>query len=403
MHLSSIRLDSPVEVAVLGGLAVLAVVVVPWFWDRWRKRKQLGRSATVLTAVVLVVVSVALVGNLIGGFFPTLGSLLGTGVYAAESVDAEAGDNGADLDKLRDLGVVHARDGKGTVLHAKVTGRRTGLSRDVAVYLPPQYFQLAYRGLRFPAIEWIPNYPSGPEVATSGYHLPEQLDAAIAKHVLPPAVVVIPDPTGVPKVGHDTECVDEVGGTPNDTYLSADLREWAIQRLGLNPARGAWAVAGWSSGGYCALNLVTRHPQWFATAVSVSGYDRAQVDSETEDLFHGRHDIDDANNVRVNVRLHPSPVDLLAISGDEESYESFAIDQIRAAAQPPIRFSSWRIPDAGHNMNTFKTQLPDVLAWLGQRLPGPCAEGRPVAVSGGVRPWPLPSTGARGGLSSTDQ
>ncbi|WP_326567758.1 alpha/beta hydrolase-fold protein [Amycolatopsis rhabdoformis] len=402
MHLSSIRLDSPVEVIVIAVLAVLAVVAVPWFWDRWRKRKQLGRSASVLTAVVLIVVSVALVGNLIGGFFPTLGSLLGTGVYAADSVDADAGGNGVDLERMRDLGVVHAREGKGTVVHMKVTGRRTGLARDVDVYLPPQYFQQSFHALRFPAIEWIPNYPSGPEVAAA-YHLPEQLDAAIAKHALPPTVVVIPDPTGVPKVGHDTECVDEVGGTPNDTYLSADVREWAIQRLNLNPARGAWAIAGWSSGGYCALNLVTRHPQWFATAASVSGYDRAQVDSETEDLFHGRQDIDDANNVRVNLRLHPSPVDLLAISGDKENYESFAIDQMRAAAQSPVRFSSWRIPDAGHNMNTFKSQLPDVLAWLGARLPGPSMAGRAVDVSGGVRPWPLPKSGARGGLSALEE
>ncbi|MGW4483879.1 alpha/beta hydrolase [Amycolatopsis sp. NPDC004368] len=402
MHLSSIRLDSPVEVIVIGVLAVLSVVAVPWFWERWRKRKQLGRSATVLTAVVLVVVSVALVGNLIGGFFPTLGSLLGTGVYAAESVDADAGENGVDLEKVRELGVRHAGEGKGTMLHMTVRGRRTGLTRDVDVYLPSQYFQQSYHVLKFPAIEWIPNYPSGPEVAAS-YGLPAQLDAAIAKHVLAPTVVVIPDPTGVPKVGHDTECVDEVGGTPNDTYLSADVREWAVQRLNLNPDRGAWAIAGWSSGGYCALNLVTRHPQWFATAASVSGYDRAQVDAETENLFHGHQDIDDANNVRVNVRLHPSPVDLLAISGDKESYESFAIGQIRAAAKAPVRFSWWTIPDAGHNMNTFKSQLPDVLAWLGARLPGPCAAGRAVEVSGGVRPWPLPKTGGRGALSAMEE
>ncbi|MEV6829253.1 alpha/beta hydrolase-fold protein [Amycolatopsis sp. NPDC051102] len=402
MHLSSIRLDSPVNMIVVVVLTLLAIIAVPWFWDRW-KRKRLWRSATILLAVVLVVLSAGMGGNMIGGFFPTVGSLLGTGVYAAQGTDAEAAQNGEDLEKLRDTGVAHAREGKGTVVHMKVTGRRTKITRDVTVYLPPQYFDAAFKELRFPAIEWIPNYPSGPEVVTGGYHLPEQLDAAIAKRVLPPTVVIVPDPTGVPKVGHDTECIDEVNGTANDTYLSADLRDWALQKLGVAPGRRAWTMAGWSSGGYCAMNLVTRHPQWYGQAVSVSGYDKAQVDAETEDLFHGRQDINDANNVRLNVARHPSPVDILAISGDKENYESFSIDQIRAAARPPIQFSSWRIRDAGHNMNTFKSQIPDVLAWIGAHTTGPSPAGRQLETTGGVLPWPLPRSGAHGALADTDQ
>ncbi|MDT8910175.1 alpha/beta hydrolase-fold protein [Amycolatopsis sp. PS_44_ISF1] len=403
MHLSSIRLDSPVELVVVAVLAVLAIIAVPWFWDRWRKHKQAGRSFTVLTAVVLLVVGLGLAGNLIGGFFPTLGALVGTGAYANDGTDAEGGDNGADLDLLRDAGATKAKNGKGTVVHMKVTGRRTGLTRDSVVYLPPQYFEPAYRSLRFPAIEWIPNYPSGPEIADI-YGLPDRLDAAIKKRAMPPTVVIVPDPTGTPKVGHDTECVDEVDGSPNDTYLSADVREWAIQRLGLNPDRRAWTIAGWSSGGYCALNMVTRHPQWFGQAVSVGGYDRAQGnDGQTDDLFHGRRDIDDANNVSINVRLHPSPVDILAVAGSQEHPETAAIGRIRAAAQSPVRVYSWEIPDAGHNMNTFKVQLPDVLAWIGERIPAPTAVGRPVDISGGVKPWPLPSAGARGGLTATQE
>ena len=402
MHLSSIRLDSPVNMIVMVVLTLLAIIAVPWYWDRWN-RKRLWRSATILLGVFLLVLTTGMAGNMIGGFFPTVGSLLGTGVYTAQGTDAEAAQNGEDLEKLRDTGVAHARDGRGTVVHMKVSGRRTKITRDVTIYLPPQYFDATFKDLRLPAIEWIPNYPSGPEVFTNGYHMPEQLDAAIAKHVLPPTVVIVPDPTGVPKVGHDTECVDEVNGTANDTFLTADLRDWALQKLGVSTNRRAWTIAGWSSGGYCAMNLVTRHPQWYGQAVSVSGYDKAQVDAETEDLFHGRQDINDANNVRINVRLHPSPVDILAISGDKENYESYAIDQIRLAARPPIQFSSWRIQDAGHNMNTFKSQIPDILAWIGAHTAGPAPTGRQPETTGGVLPWPLPRSGAHGALADTDQ
>ena len=65
-------------------MTLLAIIAVPWFWDRW-KRKLLWRTATVLLAVVLLVVTTGMAGNMIGGFFPTVGSLLGTGVYAARA------------------------------------------------------------------------------------------------------------------------------------------------------------------------------------------------------------------------------------------------------------------------------------------------------------------------------
>ncbi|MDX3188690.1 alpha/beta hydrolase-fold protein [Streptomyces sp. MN03-5084-2B] len=402
MHLSRIRLDSPITMIIVVAVTILAIVAIPLFWERW-KRKLLGRSVTILAAVVSIVVTTGLTGNMIGGFFPTLGSLLGTGVYAANSIDAETAGNDENPEVVRDVGAARAKEGKGTVVNKKVTGRRTKLVRDVTLYLPPQYFDPAYKHLKFPAIEWIPNYPSGPEVVTDGYKLPEQLDAAIAKHVLPPVVVLMPDPTGVPKLGHDTECVDEVNGTANDTYLTADLREFAIQKLGVAADRKAWTIAGWSSGGYCAMNLVTRHPQWYGQAVSVSGYDRAQMDAETENLYKGRQDVDDANNVGITVRLHPSPVDILAIWGENEKFESAANELIRAGVRSPVRFSSWKVADAGHNMNTFKSQIPEILTWIGAHTTSPATAGRQVETTGGVPPWPLPRSGAAGGLADTDQ
>lgn len=398
LGLSAIRLDSTLNLVIVVVLTLLAIVAVPWFWERWR-RKMIGRSSTILVAVVLIVVSTGMGGNMIGGFFPTVGALFGTGVYAAGNVDAVAGENGADLDKLRTGGTVRAKEGKGTVVLMPVKGKRTGLNRDVTVYFPPQYYDPAYRAFKFPVIEWIPNYPSGPEVVTVGYELPARLDEAIASHKLPPALVVIPDPTGKPKLGHDTECVDEVDGDANDTYLTADIRDWAIGTLGASDQRKAWTIAGWSSGGYCAMNLVTRHPQWYGQAASVSGYDKASVDAETENLFKGRQDIIDANTISLTLQRHPSPVDILAIAGEKENFESAALDQIQAAIRPPATLSSWRIPDAGHNMNTFKTQIPDVLAWIGARTVPPSApQEKKLVTNGGVTPWPLPNTGAKGAL-----
>ncbi|MFD8495952.1 alpha/beta hydrolase [Amycolatopsis sp. NPDC059657] len=403
MHASDIRLDSTFGLILVAVLALLAVIAVPWFWDSWKWRRT-GRSTTTVTAVILVVVSMGLAGNMIGGFFPTLGALIGTSNPAGEGTNGEGGLNGGGLEQMKDYNRDRGAKGLGSTFHLTVLGDRTGLTRDVNLYIPPQYYDPAYEGFTFPVIEWIPNYPSGPEVAGSGYKLFDQLDAAIGKKLMPPTVVIIPDPTGVPKVGHDTECVDEVNGAANDTYLTADIRAWALKTLKVSADRKSWAIAGWSSGGYCALNLVTRHPQWFGIAASVSGYDAAWIDAETTDIFKGRKDIADANNVSINLAKHPSPVDLLAIAGDKEGNEVASIQRMNKAALSPTTFTSWIIPDAGHNMNTFKSQLPDVLTWIGSKSATPRFSGaRKVTVSGEVKPWPLPQTGAKGALVATDQ
>jgi enterochelin esterase-like enzyme len=399
--MSSIRLDSVFGLIIVGVLALLAVVSVPWFWDKW-KWTRVGRSSTTVVAVVLVLAISGMTLNMIGGFFPTMGALLGTANVSGEGTEGDAGANGAGLDQLKDYNRDRGAKGKGSTFHMTVTGDRSGLTRDVNLYLPPQYYDPAYAGFTFPVIEWIPNYPSGPEVAGSGYELPEALDTAIKNKLLPPSVVVIPDPSGFPRAGHDSECVDEVNGKANDTFLSADIRAWATRTLHVGADRKSWTIAGWSSGGYCAVNLATRHPQWYANAASVSGYDKAALDGGTEDLFKGRQDIVDANTVTLNVAKHPAPVELLMIAGDQEQNEMQSIERIRQALVPPFALSTWTIPDGGHNMNTFKAQLPDVLAWIGSKSTSPKpAVVRKIDVSGDVRPWPLPQTGAQGGLVGT--
>ncbi len=50
----------------------------------------------------------------------------------------------------------------GYLFRATITGRTSHLTREVYVYLPPQYFQAAYRTYRFPAIELLHGSPGEP-------------------------------------------------------------------------------------------------------------------------------------------------------------------------------------------------------------------------------------------------
>lgn len=404
MHASSIRLDSSLGLIIVSVLALLAVIAVPWFWDKWRWKRTL-RSASTVLAVLLVLLSSGLALNMVGGFFPTLGSLLGTSANPGEGTNGEGGANGSGLGRLAEANYQRALQGKGSTVHMPVKGKRTGIERDVNVYFPAAYADPAWQDRLFPVIEWFPNYPSGPEVAINTYRLPDALDAAIAKGKLPPSVVIIPDPSGQPRINHDSECVDAVDGGANDTYLSADIRQWAVQTLRVSPERRAWSLAGWSSGGYCAMNLAARHPQWYANVVSVSGYDKAQTGVETGgDLFKGRPDVGDANTVSKTLHKNPAALDILAIAGQREPDELAAIEAIKSALVAPAKLFTWTIPDAGHNVNTLKSQLAPVLSWLGQRSAAPTPPpDPPVTGTGGVQPWSLPNTGSRGALTGVQQ
>ncbi|GHF54112.1 hypothetical protein FHX82_007206 [Amycolatopsis bartoniae] len=403
MHASTIRIDTLPVVLSIAAVALVCVAAVPWLWDRWR-RPAPGRTGTTVVAVLMVVVACGLAVNAAGSFYPTLGSLLGTSPNPEEGTVADAGPDGRDLGRTLPAVTGRAADGHGSLLHVTVTGRRTGLTRDVDVYLPSAYTAPDWAGFRFPVLEWIPHFPGEPRQVATLYGLPDLLDQQIASHRLPPTVVIVPDPNGEPRLTHDSECIDAVGGDADDTYLSADLRSWALSRLRVRSDREGWAAAGWSSGGYCALNLTVRHPQWFSVAVSMSGYDTTPQDVETGDLFHGRADIRHANDVSATLREHPAPVRLLVCADGAAGDERAALERMRAAAAPPVELTTWLLPPNGHNLNAVRAELPAVLGWLdaqvGQPVDGTGAPGQ--VTPGVVPPWPLPDTGDPGSLHGTD-
>lgn len=400
LHASAVRLDTLWVVSIAAVGAVLAVVVVPWRWDAWR-RKRLGRSVTVLAAVVAVVLGCGLAVNRMGEFYPTLGSLLGSSPNPAEGTVAEGGRDGGDLDRALDVVTARAVHGRGTLVHVTVTGRRTRIDRDLDVYFPPGYTARAWAGFRFPVIEWIPHFPGEPRAFAVEYGMPAMLDAAIDSLRMPPTVVIVPDPNGEPRLTHDSECVDAVGGAANDTYLSADVRDWAVHTLRVRADRAGWAIAGWSSGGYCAMDLVTRHPQWYSVAVSMSGYDRTPQDLVTGDLFHGRADVRDANDVSATLRRHPSPVHILACADGAAEDEQAALDRLRAAVTPPDQLTTWVFPPAGHNLAAVRAELPSVLDWLAAEMADPVTATDPGPArrtEQSTPAWALPDTGTPGAL-----
>ena len=93
-------------------------------------------------------------------------------------------------------------------------------------------------------------------------------DAWAARHGGVAPVLVMPDINGT--FTDDTECVDSPLGQV-ETYLTVDVPAAVRTNLGTLPPGPAWAIAGLSEGGSCAIMLALRHPDLFATFGDFSG------------------------------------------------------------------------------------------------------------------------------------
>ncbi|MET0188376.1 MAG: alpha/beta hydrolase-fold protein, partial [Pseudonocardia sediminis] len=374
------------------GAAVVAVLVLGWSWGSWRRRPAVGRSVTALVATGAVVVACGAGANLLGGFYPTLGSLLGSSPDPGEGTVADIGPDGAGLAAALPLIAARSADGYGSTVHLLLHGGRSGITRDADVYLPAGYTDPGNADLHYPVVEWLPGFPGEPREVASLFGVPDLVDAAIATHRMPPAVVVIPDINGEPRFGHDEECVDAEHGVADDTYLSTDVADWVRATLRVRTDRDAWALSGWSSGGYCAMNLALRHPDLYGVAVSQSGYDRTPSDVVTGNLLGGRADLAAANDVVVALRGHPAPLAILVTAGDDETDERAALERVTAAATAPVTVEPMVFPGGGHNQNAVRAQLPAIVDWLGRHLPPPHGTDAPPAPGAEIVPAaPVPA------------
>jgi hypothetical protein len=159
----------------------------------------------------------------------------------------------------------------GYLFRATVTGHTSHLTRDVYVYLPPQYFQLAYRHFRFPAIELLHGSPGAPESWINVMDVIPIYLKLLAARQASPAVLVMPDTNG--GAHYSLQCLNIPPHGPLDmTFIGTEVPDWASRNLRVMPPGPAWGIAGYSEGGYCAANIGLQDARRFGFAAIMSGY-----------------------------------------------------------------------------------------------------------------------------------
>jgi enterochelin esterase-like enzyme len=260
---------------------------------------------------------------------------------------------------------------QGFTLHMWVHGPLSNVTRSVYVYLPPQYFASPYRNYRFPVIELLHGFPGQPQDWITVLDVTTTLQNLISAGQAQPAVLVMPDANG--SRGVSLQCLNQVNGPQDATFLAQDLPADISRVLRVQPPGPAWGIAGYSEGGYCAANLSLQHATTYGYAAVLSGYFKP-YDNQ---LHHPSRLVQPfGGNPRLK-RLN-TPADLLhslpagtpiphfwlgagsADRGDVRNAEIF--EQLVQLRQPDVTLKL--VPGGGHTMFTWRMLLTPMLQWM---------------------------------------
>lgn len=376
--------------AALIALALASVVATVLLWEQVRSwLRWPARGGLILLCQLTGVAVVAALVNDAGQFYGSWNELLGHG--AGVSI----GQASPVVQDRRLAGEIRRgqRPGQSLIVTAYIPEAGGTKADPALVYLPVAYFARSYANTRFPVVELFQGFPASPRTWVVAMRVQQVLDAEMATHRAVPFIAVIPDQNYSGHI-HDGECVNAVGGAQVETTLTTNVQK-VIDHSFRADSTG-WGAMGYSTGGYCALNVGMRHPSVYRAIVSMSGNISPYVDRSTGAIFG--HSLSDqhANDPLWLAEHRPSPPISVLLAASHGDYLAWrAAETMGAAFRSPARVSMLMVPRGGHSFLVWRAMEPVAFDWISRLLPEPLsppamAEHRGVVPYRGPVPAPLP-------------
>lgn len=332
--------------------AAAALAIVNLFQSGWVRR-----GMAVLAIPVFLLTAAAGI-NADFGAFTTVDSALGIGQFAS----------------LDPAPVTQGVPTAGTVGTVTIPATVSGFdARPALVYLPP--IARTTNPPALPVVIMMSGQPGSPDdVFTSG-RLAQIFDTYAAAHHGYAPIVVVPDQLGSPD--QNPMCVDSPLGN-SATYLTADVPAWITAHLHVTPAPGGWALAGFSQGATCTMQLGPAHPQLFGTLFAISSELVPQQGSISNTIavgFGGSEKAFLAASPSAVIATHAPYTDMkaiFAVGGDDTRYLPWSKTLTADAAAAGMKTELLISPGTAHDWHTvigaWTTALPQIAVALG--LPG---------------------------------
>jgi enterochelin esterase-like enzyme len=269
----------------------------------------------------------------------------------------------------------------GYLFQTTVAGARSHITRDVYVYLPPQYFQKRYKHYRFPVIELLPGSPGDPQAWVDVMGVIPTFLNLLEAHPADAAVLVMPDTDGGMQYG--LQCLNNPGGIQDMTFVARDVPNYIARIVRVQPPGPSWGLAGYSEGGYCTANIALQLPMYYGAAGIMSGY-FAPINSQVPvgnkpggrpvsvDVFAGHPALRILNTPMEYITQVPInhflPAFWLA-AGAKDRQDVLAALQFRTLLLTRVANVPFvSIPGGGHQGSVWRAALRPMLAWMTPQL-----------------------------------
>jgi enterochelin esterase-like enzyme/uncharacterized membrane protein len=260
----------------------------------------------------------------------------------------------ADLPKVGKLGQV------------TIPGILSGFkARPAGLYLPPA--ALVKNPPALPLVIMMMGEPGNPDPIPQATVLDKM--AAHNKGLAP--IVLVADQLGDPFV--DSLCLNTKQHGNVEKYITEDVVNWARTHLHVLQDPASWTVAGYSSGGECAVSFGAKYPNTWGNVLDISGeaYPGWGTRSEVAaTVFHGSWAAYSAT-WPVNLlagRRYANTVGIFTVGSDDNTYRPQAIEISNAARAAGWKSTYFEVVDGGHGDAALIGGLKEGYAVLYPRL-----------------------------------
>jgi enterochelin esterase-like enzyme len=319
-------------------------------------------------------------------YYQTWGGMINdlTGQGVSSIPKYAAADTGTNKQFDKNIGRVTslAEDAQvGYLFQTSVTGVRSHLTRNVYVYLPPQYFQKSYAHYKFPVIELLHGSPGNPQAWVDVMGVIPTFLNLLEAHPADAAVLVMPDTDGGQQ--YALQCLNAPGGIQDMTFVALDVPQAMARIARVQPPGRAWGLAGYSEGGYCAANIALQDPAGYGAAGVMSGYfspvlsqvpagNKPGAKPHLVNVFLGRPGLQLVNTPREYVTRVPIndvlPAFWLA-AGAQDKQDLIAAANFKQLLQTRVANVPFVIVQGGgHQGSVWRAALGPMLTWMTPQL-----------------------------------
>lgn len=343
-------------------ICILINAALILFWNKFPGKRAVrdAQRFWILVIAQLLVVTTFFVGiNRSMVFFANWNDLFGNyDAYKSPITQIQSADSSPLDTYVRNTRLAPGFRSQGGQFSFVLKGAQSGVTAPVYVYLPPTYG--ADPAKKWPVLMLLPGYPGVPTTWFHALNLVKILRHEISTGYAHDFLIVLPT-MSIPAT-RDTECTDIPGGPLVNTWLGVDVPNAVIGGLSASHDRKDWAIAGYSTGGFCAAKVMLSHSSRFSVAVPIAGY---FYPTQTK-LFADKPE--EANNPLLLAKALKLPSHMLLVGTSQDPGVMGAITSMEKVNNPHLVIDQLIDQHGGHSTKVWKSQLPRILDWLSTQI-----------------------------------